>query len=77
MTCTRRDINGKVLPAIRNIIYDFFAKNPDEWFSALFIKNKCKLGERSTYAQILTLYREKELIRKSCPCGRGYLYKFA
>jgi|GEM_PF-6273566 len=64
------------LPPNRKVLQDFFTKHQDDWFSCQELIHRTKLGVRTMYDNILTLYRDNEVMRKSCPCGKGWLYKY-
>ena len=68
--------NGVWCPPAVKLIIDFFIKHPDEWYARPAIQLKCKTGMRMTNDVLLRLYREEELNRKPCPCGKGWMYKY-
>lgn len=68
--------DGNWCPPASKIIMDFFIKNPDNWYARPEIQQKVKVGMRMVNEVLLELYRQEELKRKACPCGKGWIYKY-
>ncbi len=70
-----RNIDGKWKPLARDIILDYLKKHNSEFIAEPQIKLKTALGMRTCNGALNNLTVNSYVIRKRCPCGRGWMYK--
>ena len=72
----RNTFNGKWKPLARDIILNYLKKYPKDFIAEPQIRLKTALGMKTCNSTLHILTDNKSLIRKQCPCGRGWMYKY-
>ena len=72
----RDTLNGKWKPLARDIILNYLKKYPKDFIAEPQIRLKTALGMRTCNGAHNILVNTNSLIRKRCPCGRGWMYKY-